>query len=248
MRPRLLCALIVIATLAAIGFTAAPLPDSLPVGAFSTTDTSQVVPDGWERIAFSKIDARTQYDLVAKDSSVVVRAQSDGGASGLVTRRRIDPSEYPVVTWRWRVNRVLDDGNARTKDGDDYPARLYVTFDHDLGLGGRIKKTALRALGYDEIPSRALNYVWASRVEAGAVFSNAYTDWVMMMPVQSGPERCGEWVTHRRNIVEDYRQAFGEDPPAITGIAIMTDTDNTGERATAYYGDIVFHRAGTAAP
>jgi len=64
-----------------------------------------------------------------------------------------------------------------------------------------------------------------------------------MMPVQSGPERCGEWVAHRRNIVADYRQAFGEDPPAITGIAIMTDTDNTGEHATAYYGDIAFRRA-----
>lgn len=217
-------------------------PDRLPVGRFSAADTTQAVPEGWARIAFSKIDTRTQYDLVARDATVVLRATSDGGASGLVTRRRIDPNEYPVIEWRWRVNRVLDDGNARTKDGDDYPARLYVTFDHDLGLGGRIKRTALRALGYDEIPSRALNYVWASRVDTGTVFPNAYTDWVMMMPVQSGPERSGEWVTERRNLVEDYRRAFGEAPPEITGIAIMTDTDNTGESAMAYYGDIVFHR------
>jgi len=236
-------ALLAFAALMLMGLAATVAPDRLSVGAFSAADTSQDIPDGWERIAFSKIDTRTQYDLVVMDSTVVLRAQSDGGASGLVTRRRIDPNEYPVIEWRWRVNRVLDDGNARTKDGDDYPARLYITFDHDLGLGGRIKKTALRALGYDEIPSRALNYVWASQVEAGAVFPNAYTDWVMMMPVQSGPERCGEWVAHRRNIVADYRQAFGEDPPAITGIAIMTDTDNTGEHATAYYGDIAFRRA-----
>jgi len=236
-------ALLAFAALMLMGLAATVVPDRLSVGAFSAADTSQDIPDGWERIAFSKIDTRTQYDLVVMDSTVVLRAQSDGGASGLVTRRRIDPNEYPVIEWRWRVNRVLDDGNARTKDGDDYPARLYITFDHDLGLGGRIKKTALRALGYDEIPSRALNYVWASQVEAGAVFPNAYTDWVMMMPVQSGPERCGEWVAHRRNIVADYRQAFGEDPPAITGIAIMTDTDNTGEHATAYYGDIAFRRA-----
>jgi hypothetical protein len=246
MRSRLLYALIVV-TLAAAGFTTAvTVPDPLPIGAFSASDTAQAVPDGWERIAFSKIDTRTQYDLVTRDSTVVLRARSDGGASGLVTRRRIDPNEYPVITWRWRVDRVLDGGNARTKDGDDYPARLYITFDHDLGLGGRIKKTALRALGYDDIPSRALNYVWASQVEAGTVFPNAYTDWVMMLPVQSGSERCGEWIMHRRNIVADYRQAFGEDPPAITGIALMTDTDNTGESATAYYGDIVFRRASSA--
>jgi len=231
----------ILVTLTLIGM-AAPVPDRLPVGRFSAADTAQAVPEGWERIAFSKIDTRTQYDLVARDSTVVLRATSDGGASGLVTRRRIDPNEYPVIEWRWRVNRVLDGGNARTKDGDDYPARLYVTFDHDLGLGGRIKRTALRALGYDEIPSRALNYVWASQMDAGTVFPNAYTDWVMMVPVQSGPERSGDWVTERHNIVEDYRRAFGEAPPEITGIAIMTDTDNTGESAVAYYGDIVFHR------
>lgn len=234
-------ALLALAALALMGLAAAGAPDRLPVGAFSAADSAQSLPDGWERIAFSKIDTQTQYDLVTVDSTVVVRARSDGGASGLVTRRRIDPEEYPVITWRWRVNRVLDAGDARTKDGDDYPARLYITFDHDLGLGGRIKKTALRALGYDDIPSRALNYVWASKAEAGTVFPNAYTDWVRMLPVQSGPARCGQWVTHRRNIVADYRRAFGEDPPAITGIALMTDTDNTGEHATAYYGDIVVH-------
>ena len=41
-----------------------------------------------------------------------------------------------------------------------------------------------------------------------------------------------------------YKQAFGEDPPMIKGIAIMTDTDNTKERAIAYYGDIWFMREG----
>jgi len=83
-------------------------------------------------------------------------------------------------------------------------------------------------------------YVWASTVEAGHVFPSAYTDWVMMMPLQSGPESTGEWMVQERNVVEDYRRAFDEDPPAITGVAIMTDTDDTGESATAFYGDITF--------
>ena len=60
---------------------------------------------------------------------------------------------------RWRVGNVLEEGDARTKSGDNYPTHIYVTFDHDLGLGGRIKRTALKALGYGDIPSRALNYV-----------------------------------------------------------------------------------------
>ena len=224
------------------GAASAVLPKLLRVGDFSSGTPEQGTPDGWERLTFGKIDMETEYDLVTApgDSTVVLKATSDGGASGLIRRQRIDPTEYPVIRWRWRVSNVLEKGNARTKDGDDYPARIYVTFDHRLGFGGRLKQRAMKAMGYDDIPSRALNYVWASRVDTGHVFPSAYTDWVMMMPLQSGPEKAGTWVVQEQNILEDYRRAFGEDPSVITGVAVMTDTDDTGESATAYYGDITF--------
>ena len=74
-----------------------------------------------------------------------------------MSRRRIDLDEFPVM--RWRVGNVLEGGDTRTKDGDNHPTHIYVTFDHNLGLGGRIKRTALKGLGYDDIPSRAPNYV-----------------------------------------------------------------------------------------
>jgi hypothetical protein len=220
------------------------LPEMIRVGDFSSGAVQQVMPEGWERLTFGKIDIETEYDLATApdDSTVVLKATSKGGASGLIREQRIDPTEFPVIRWRWRVSNVLENGNARTKDGDDYPARIYVAFDHRLGFGGRLKQRAMKAMGYDDIPSRALNYVWANQVETGQVFPSAYTDWVMMIPLQSGPEKTGTWVVQKRNILEDYRRAFGEDPPAITGVAVMTDTDNTGESARAYYGDITFAR------
>jgi len=52
----------------------------------------------------------------------------------------------------------------------------------------------------------------------------------------------GDWVAEERNVYDDYRRAFGKEPPRVSGVAIMTDTDNTKERATAYYGDLVFAR------
>ncbi len=223
-----------------LGWTA---PDALRVGAFSAADTSQAAPDDWAPISLAKVDRRTQYDLVRADSTTVVRARSDDAAAGLATERRIDLTEHPILEWRWKVDGVLDDGNARTKDGDDYPARLYITFDYDdLGLGDRIKLTALRALGYDEIPTRALNYIWANRIKRGTMLDNPFTDWVTMVAVRSGPGDAGTWHTERRNVLADYREAFGEDPPPVNGVAIMTDTDNTDGEATAYYGDIVFRK------
>jgi hypothetical protein len=63
-----------------------------------------------------------------------------------------------------------------------------------------------------------------------------------MIVVESGLDRVGQWIEEQRNVYEDYKQAFGEEPPLVNGVAIMTDTDNTGEEATAFYGDIGFKR------
>lgn len=223
------------------GGVVATAPEALYVGAFSEQNPTRTVPEGWRLVTFDKVDVKTQYDLVRSDSTVVVRARSDGGAGGLATEQRIDVTTYPILEWRWKVDGIVEGGNARTKEGDDYSARIYITFDYDdLDLLDRAKLVVLRALGYDEIPTRALNYVWANRVDRGAILENAYTDWVMMVAVRSGPASAGKWVTERRNVLADYREAFGGDPPPVNGIAIMTDTDNTGGTATAHYGDIVF--------
>lgn len=222
-------------------------PDALPIGHFSAASPdSNGHPEHWAPIAFSDIDEQTSYRLVKHplrgDTTLVVKASSTGGASGLVRRKRINLEQHPLLTWQWKVSNVLERGDATDKDGDDYPARLYILFDYDasnLGFFDRIKYRALKTMGYDQIPTRALNYIWANRVEQDTILDNPYTDWVQMIPVESGPQHVGTWIRETRNVAADYRDAFGEDPPPIGGIALMTDTDNTGESATAYYGDII---------
>lgn len=217
--------------------------NELRVGNFSAADIRAEVPKGWEPLTFKRIDSRTKYALARKDGTTVVKATSNGGAAGLIHRQAISPEQYPVIEWRWNVERVLPKDDEQSKSGDDYPARLYITFDYDeddLGFFDRMKLKGMKALGYDNIPLRALSYVWASHSPVGEVYDNPYTDWVQMLPVESGEKKAGTWTSERRNVLEDYRAAFGEDPPPISGVAIMTDTDNTGTSATAYYGDIVF--------
>jgi len=216
-------------------------PPLLRVGYFSAEAPSPTPPEGWERIRFGKNDASTRYDLVRADSAVVLRARSENGASGLITRPTVDLEEHPILEWRWKVDALPADADITEKTADDAAARLYVTFDYDgLGLYDRLKLMLLRRVGYAEAPSRALNYLWASHHERGVVQPSAYTDQIMMIPVRSGSTRVGTWVHERRNVLRDYRRAFGEDPPPVNGIALMTDTDNTGGRATALYGDIIF--------
>jgi len=234
---------VVFATVAAN--PAAEPPEVLEVGRFSAMREGESLPAGWEPLVFKKVPHNTSYSLVKDGGAVVVRADSRASASGLVRKIRVDPREYPILEWRWKVMNLIEKSDVRKKSGDDYPARIYVTFEYDparVGFLDRVKFRALRLLYGAELPIAAINYIWASHAERGAVVANAFTDRVRMIVVESGEEGVGSWLNERRNVLEDYRRAFGDDPPAISGVAIMTDTDNTGEAATAFYGDIVLER------
>jgi hypothetical protein len=220
-------------------------PTVLEIGKFSTSRPGPAHADGWNPLTFKKIPKPTVYELVQEGDAVVVKAVSDAAASGLTKAVRIDPSAFPIVHWRWKVENLLIRSDVTRKSGDDYPARLYITFEYDpakVSFGKKLKYKAGRAL-FGDIPIAALNYIWESKTAIGTIVDNAYTDFAKMIVVESGASQVGRWVEESRNVYEDYKQAFGEDPPMINGVAIMTDTDNTKERAIAYYGDIRFTRA-----
>jgi hypothetical protein len=212
------------------------------VARFSAQQPGSGLPEGWKPLTFKKIPKPTVYELVRDGERVVVKAVSESSASGLIREVRIKPKEFPIVRWSWKVENVIHKSDVRRKEGDDYPARLYITFEYDpdkVSVSKKLKFLAGRVL-FGDIPIAAINYIWETKASVGTVLDNAYTDFVKMIVVQSGPKNIGRWIEESRNIYEDYRNAFGEEPPMINGVAIMSDTDNTGERVTAYYGDITF--------
>ena len=236
--PVVLCALLSVASVWAAG------GGLLEVGKFSASEPGGPLPDGWKPLTFKNIPKLTTYELVRDGGRVVIKASSDASASGLTKAVKIDPKEFPVVRWQWKVDNLLKTSDATRKDGDDYPARLYITFEYDpdkVSIGKKLKYKAGQVL-FGDIPIGAISYVWERKAPVGAVIDNAYTDFVKMVVVESGPQKIGAWADESRNIYEDYTKAFGEEPPLINGVAIMSDTDNTKERVTAYYGDIVFEK------
>jgi hypothetical protein len=220
-------------------------PRVLDVGRFSAERAGEWLPAGWAPFTFRGIDQHTDYRLVEEDGKVVVKATAHASASGLMRRITIDPREYPIVRWRWKVANVLEKADIHRREGDDYPARIYIAFEYDparLGLSDRIKYGVAKMLHGEHPPHAVLNYLWVSKAPVGLVVPNAYTDRSMMIVVQSGAENLNAWIEEERNLYEDYKEAFNEDPPMISGVAIMTDTDNTGESSVAYYGDILFRK------
>lgn len=215
----------------------------LEVGKFSTAAPGTEFPENWKPLTFPKIKRHTNYTLIREGEAVVVKAVSEASSSGLTRDITIDPKEYPVVQWRWKVGNLLTTSDVTRKDGDDYPARLYITFAYDsskVSFFDKTKYEAARLLYGQYPPLGALNYIWDTKAAKGTIVPNPYTSRAMMIVVESGAADVNRWITEERNVYEDYKAAFGEEPPLISGVAIMTDTDNTGEAATAFYGDIVF--------
>lgn len=188
--------------------------ERLLIGPFSQATLAQ-----WQAKSFV---GKTDYALVEMDGRRVLRAHSRAAASGLFYRKHIDLEKTPYLNWSWRVDKIQDGLDERSKGGDDYPVRLYVVF----------------ATGPFIWQQGALNYVWSNTQAAGSTWKSAYTSKSQMIALRGGAQRLGQWLQEKRNLKADLQHFFGEGQRRIQAIAIMTDADDSGGEYLSYYGDI----------
>lgn len=174
---------------------------------------------GWESKSFHGI---TEYRLLNEEGRTVVKASSHNSASVLIRKISFQPSKYRYLRWNWKIAHTINGGDEKTKSGDDYAARVYIVFP-----------------GRYFWQMKAINYIWANKLTKGDFVSSAYAADSKMVAVESGNGKAGQWRSEQRDLFADYRTLFGTDPPEAKAIAIMTDTDNTGDSAEAWYGDII---------
>lgn len=192
---------------------------------FSSLKPGAALPDWLKPVTFWNRPQHTEFKLVEDEGRTVLRARAKASTSGLARELAVDPRRYPLLAWRWKVMNLLAKSDMATKAGDDFAARLYVSFD-----GNR----------------RALCYVWDARRAVGTIMPNPYSDRVQMIVADSGPAQLGHWVARERDWVADFRQAFGAEPPLAEGVIVSADTDNTGETAESYFGDVTFRSRPTS--
>lgn len=172
-----------------------------------------------------RFHGQTSYSLEQDEGRTVLRAKSSGKASGLYHKVSVKSDELPVLKWSWKIANTLSAENPYRKDGDDFVARVYVVFP-----------------GRFFWQTKALVYVWSDKLPVGTTVSNAFTRNAALIAVESGNRFAGTWRHESRHYVEDFRAAFNSLPPDPVAVAVMTDGDNTGSEATAWYGDITFSR------
>ena len=220
-----------------------PAGGQVTVAQFSSGTPGGPLPDPWKLVTLAKIRKQTRYTLVRDADTTVLRADADASMASVMHPLHVDPRDHPVIEWRWKIANLLQKSDIATRPGDDFPARFYVFFDYDitrLPFTTRAKIRLARLLFGEDIPLAVLCYVWDGKSAQGTTTWSPYTDRVRIIVAQSGEAHLNQWVTERHNLVDDFRAAFGEDPPPISGVAVATDTDNTGESVAAFYGDIRF--------
>ena len=225
---------------------AAPDVVALPyVRQFSGHPTGETLPPGWQPWILSRFKRLTEYRLTSERGRTVVRARAESSASGLIHPLALDPAGYPILHWHWKTTDLIARADNTQKHLEDSPVRLVVSFAGDidkLELHDRLFFDNVRVLTGQQLPYATLMYIWENRAPRETVIPNRHTSRIKMIVAESGRDKLGAWQQVTRNIIEDYQRAFGEAPGKIIAVGIMTDTDNTGDNAHAYYGDIVFRK------
>ncbi|HUU41002.1 MAG TPA: DUF3047 domain-containing protein [Desulfatiglandales bacterium] len=212
---------------------------------FKQGNDSDLIPEGWELITYAGTP-KNKMSTYVEEKRTVIKMESLGSASGILKRQAVDLKEFPVLAWRWKINRVVGMAIESRKDRNDSAARVRVIFGKERGKhiewAPEISKF-LKSLGLQinsgEPKGFKIDYIWGSNVHKGHVFDYPGSKNHKIIVVESGNERTNKWIWEKQDLIKDFRQFFGGIPHFLTGALVLTDTDDTNEGVTAYYSSFV---------
>ena len=215
--------------------------DVVEVARFSRMRVGAPLPAEWLGWGLQSGRRPTEYRLVASPAGTVLEAYADAAASGFYRRVRVDPRRQSMLEWSWRAEGMVPGADLRVGAREDSAARLVVSFHGDpkkLDFEDRTMLRLAKAFAGEPLPFAMLIYVWSNQIPVETALPSPQIDRIRMVVVESGGAHLRKWRKYRRNVLEDYRRVFGEEPGDIVAVGMLTDSDNTRKVARSYYGDI----------
>jgi Protein of unknown function (DUF3047) len=184
---------------------------------------------------------RTQYKAQQMLGREALVADANASLSVMRKKRRIAASELGSVQFSWLAKETIERADMSLRESDDSALRVVLVFEGDRNrftLKNQLLSELTQTLTGEELPYATLMYVWSNHHPVGHVIHNPRTDRIRKIVVESGTSHLGRWRDYDRDIRADFIQAFGEEPGALAGVALMTDSDNTQSRIKAWYGPV----------
>jgi hypothetical protein len=210
-----------------LSFTAAGAADTLIVEDWSAQAVgSKGVPAGWKPQNWGS--PKYEFAIVSNDNHKVLhmRSLNEGSTISRDVKGKVNLKETPLLEWTWKVAVLPAGGNSCRKATDDQAAQVFVVWPRFPEM----------------VRSRIIGYVWDSTAPPGTICGSEKTGTVTYVVVRSGPAELGRWFVERRNVVEDYRRIYGEEPDAPAAVSIAIDSNDTNSRAESFVGPILFRR------
>jgi hypothetical protein len=184
------------------------------------------IPEGWRGGDWGS--PKYDFEIIEVNGDRVLHLRSDGDSSTISRdiKGKVNIKQMPILEWRWRITKLPRGADARKSATDDEAGQVYVTWPRF--------PEALR--------SRTIGYIWDTSAPVGAIFKSEKTGTVHYVVVQSGPARLGQWITERRNVADDFKKIYGEDPDNPGALSVSIDSDDTRSSAEAFVGTILFRR------
>ena len=181
------------------------------------------IPEGWKG---GQTWGTPAYDfsVVQESPTKALHLRSRGDSSTISKAVKVTLKDTPILEWQWKAVTLPTGGDARHKHTDDQVLQLYVTWERFPKL----------------LRSRIIGYIWDSAAPAGSVMKSQKTGLITYVVVRSGAADLGKWLTETRNVYEDYKRIYGEEPDGPDAISIAIDSDDTNSSAEAYVGAIRF--------
>ncbi len=231
--------------LAGLLLTPVAFSQTLPITLFSKS-SADAPPAPWKVYPFPGSEKPlSRFDMATLDGERVLRVVTEKSYATL--QHELPPTtlgQGSQLRWRWRLDQPLRDADLRNKKGDDSPLKVCALFDmplKNIGFFERNFLLAARSMSKQNIPSATLCYVWDHKLAVGTELPNAFTRRVRYVVLTSGDSQLKTWLPQERDLVSDFRRAFGEETdtiPPLIGLAIGADADNTGGNSLAYVGDV----------
>ena len=187
----------------------------------------------------------TKFTVVELAGAHVLKVEAEDSYGNLVHALHAQVGASSTIAWRWRVDKLIDEADIKTRPGDDSAAKLCVFFAFDtakLSLGERTRLGIAQSVTGQDVPGETLCYVWDNKLPPDTGLVNAFTKRIRFIVLESGSAKLGQWVTARRNLVADYQRMFGDESdgkvPEVIGVAVSADADNTHGHGLSYFGDV----------
>lgn len=206
--------------------------NAAPVRALDSPDVLSIpikkdragAPDGWK---IKQWHGKAEIAVVAADSNEALHLKSAGTSTALYKDVSFEIKDRPHLNWRWKVLVLPKGADVRLKSMDDQAAQVYVIFPRWPAA----------------VNSRIIGYIWDTQAPKGLELTSTKFSTTKYVVIRSGQAGLGQWFAESRNVYEDYKRLFNEEPPPVGSVSVMIDSDDTASAAESYVADIYFSKS-----